>query len=62
MIGRIGIGSDRVEVKGDAEGGADLVLAAIALADLAGFVVVTHELFGELPIQIHGGAGQDFFL
>ena len=43
-----GIVFERLMVDGDAEGGADLVFPAIALADGTGFVIVAHELLGHL--------------
>lgn len=41
MVGLVGLGADGVEVEGDAVGSADLILAAVALADGAGLVVST---------------------
>ena len=54
--------ADGLEVKGDAERRADLVLAAIALADGAGLVVIDHELLAQLGIQLLCGAGEDLLL
>ena len=48
-----------VEVEGDTEGGADLVLAAVALADGAGVVIVHHKVGGQLLVELPGGAGED---
>ena len=39
---------------GDAVGGADLVLTAVALADGAGVVVVHHEVLAQLVADLHG--------
>ena len=47
-----------VEVHGDAEGRADLVLAAVALADGAGLVEVQHEVLGQLVVDLAGGLGE----
>ncbi len=57
-----GVVSSGLEVQGDAEGGADLVLAAVALADGAGVVVVHHEVLRQLVPQLLGGAGEDLLL
>ena len=53
MIGLVGLGADGVEVKGDAVRRADLVLAAIALADGAGLVVIDHEILAQLVVKLH---------
>ena len=55
VVGLVGLGADGVEVEGDAEGGADLILTAVALADGAGLVIVDHELLGKLSVKLHGG-------
>ena len=44
--------ADGLEVKGDAVRRADLVLAAIALADGAGLVVIDHELLAQLVVKL----------
>ena len=62
MVGLVGLGADGVEVKGDAERRADLILAAVTLADGAGLVVIAHELLAELLIQLERGAGEDLLL
>ena len=62
MVGGRVLVADGLEVKGDAERRADLVLAAIALADGAGLVVVHHELLGKLGVQLHSGAREDLLL
>ena len=51
-----------LKVQGNAEGSADLILTAIALADGAGLVIVHHELLGQLVVQLHSGAGEDLLL
>ena len=54
-----------LEVHSDAVGGSDLVLAAVALADASGVVVVHHEVLGQLGLDLPGlvaqllGQGQD---
>ena len=62
VVGSVGFGTDGVEIKGDAEWSADLVLAAVALADGAGLVVVDHELLGKLVVKLHCGACEYLFL
>ena len=62
MIRGGGVVAHGLEVQGDAEGGADLVLAAVALADGAGVVIVHHEVAGQLVQQLLGGAGEDLLL
>ena len=57
----VGIVAHGLEVQRDAEGCADLVLAAVALADGAGVVVVHHKLLRQLLAQLPGRAGQNFF-
>ena len=47
-----------VEVHGDAEGRAHLVLAAVALADGAGLVEVQHPLLGQVLVDLAGGLGE----
>ena len=59
MVCLIGLGADGVEVKGDAERRADLVLAAVALADGAGLVIIAHEFLRQLAVELHRGACQD---
>ena len=49
-----------LEIHRDTEGRADLVLAAIALTDRAGLVVVHHKVLGELCIDILGGGPKLF--
>src|SRR3546814_12824307 len=45
---------ERVEVDGDAHGGADLVLAAVAPADGLGLVVVAHQVAAEQVEDLAG--------
>ena len=49
----LGLVAHGVEVHGDAVGGADLVLTAVALADGAGVVVVHHEVLAQLIADLH---------
>ena len=49
-----GFVADGLEVDGDAVRGADLVLAAIALADGPGLVVIDHEVLGEHVADLLG--------
>ena len=62
MVSLVGLGTDGVEVQSYAEGSADLVLAAVTLADGTGLVVIAHELLGKLLIQLQSGAGEDLLL
>ena len=52
---------DGVEIDRHAQGRADLVLAAVALADGAGFVIVHHEVSGELFVDLGGQAAELVF-
>ena len=45
----------RSQVHGDAVGGADLVLAAVPLADGAGLVIVHHKVLGQHLLDLLGG-------
>ena len=64
MVGRdaVGLVADGVEVERDAVRRADLVLAAVALADRAGLVVVDHEFLGKLVVELHRGTGEHVLL
>ena len=64
VVGRdaVGLVADGVEVERDAVRRADLVLAAVALADRAGLVVVDHEFLGKLVVELHRGTGEHVLL
>ena len=64
MVGRdaVGLVADGVEVERDAVRRTDLVLAAVALADRAGLVVVDHEFLGKLVVELHRGTGEHVLL
>ena len=47
-----------LEVYGDAQGRADLVLAAVPLADGAGVIKVHHKVLLQLVIDLFGLAGE----
>ena len=64
VVGRdaVGLVADGIEVERDAVRRADLVLAAVALADRAGLVVVDHEFLGKLVVELHRGTGEHVLL